>query len=80
MAALRHGAPVLTTEGHLTEEFWSAEDAVLLVAAADSDAFVEEAVALLDDPARRTEIGRRGQRLYDARFDMKRLAGFFGSK
>jgi glycosyltransferase involved in cell wall biosynthesis len=68
MASLANGVPVLTTLGPLSETVW--EDGS--VATASAEHLAEAAVELLDRPAVLGELGRAGQRLYDARFAVER--------
>jgi glycosyltransferase involved in cell wall biosynthesis len=71
MVALRHGRPVATTAGRLTEPLWEESGAVVLAPVDDPSALARATAALLADPAGAAEIGRRGAALYDSRFDVR---------
>jgi hypothetical protein len=65
MAGLSLGRPMVTTHGHFTEPIWRATAAVQFAAPA---ALATTVLWLLDDPARRAELGRRAAELYRSRF------------
>ena len=65
MAALSLGRPVVTTQGHLSEPFWSESSAVAI---APADELATTVLRLLADPARRAELGREAANLYRSRF------------
>jgi Glycosyl transferases group 1 len=73
MAALAHGVPMVTTTGHLTEDFWLESDAVVTVPARNHAAFVEAANRLLADDSERNRMSLRAQRLYDEKFDVRHV-------
>lgn len=65
MAALANGVPVVTTVGALSEPLWEAEQAVAIAAPQELATMVAK---LLNDPAARIALGRRGRELYERRF------------
>lgn len=65
MAGLALGCPTVTTEGYLSEPFWRTSGAVLVAGPEEIAAAV---LALLADPGRRADLGRRGAELYQSRF------------
>jgi hypothetical protein len=71
IAALAHGKPIVSTDGHLTDAFWRNHAAVVLVPAADPAAMAVAARELLDDPGRRRTAGAHASALYDDRFDVR---------
>lgn len=79
MAAISLGRPTVTTSGALTEPFWSRSGAVALAPAGDSEAFVECAVRILEDPRRRSSLGETARAFYRREFDLphiiERLSG-----
>jgi glycosyltransferase involved in cell wall biosynthesis len=77
MAGLAHGLPVVSTLGHLSEDFWPAENgrAVTVVRAGDTDALVAAVAALLDDERRRHEAGAAARALYLSRFSIDHVVG-----
>ena len=74
MACLSQGCPVVTTSGHLTEPFWEASRAVVLAPVSNPHAFTSTALLLLEDSVERSEVARRGQRLYRDRFTVDSVA------
>jgi glycosyltransferase involved in cell wall biosynthesis len=68
MAGLAIGAPVLTTEGPLSEPLWRESGAVCLVEARAGSAFREAAERLLRDSALRASLGARARETYRERF------------
>jgi len=70
MAGISHGKPVVTTTGALTETFWSAQDAVKLAPAGDTDGFVACVQRFRHDAAERERAGRAARKLYLERFDV----------
>lgn len=68
MACLSQGKPVVTTNGYLTEPFWSQTGAVILTDVDDAHAFVSNVNRLLRDDEERRRLGARGQTLYAERF------------
>jgi len=71
MVALRHGRPVVTTTGRLTEPLWQETGAVVLAPVGDAAALARAAASLLADPTAAAEIARRAAALYDSRFDVR---------
>jgi glycosyltransferase involved in cell wall biosynthesis len=74
MAALANGVPSLTTAGRFTEDEWRAGP-VPLSPAGDAGALAAAALDLLDDPARRAELGAAGRAFYERHFAMERTLG-----
>jgi hypothetical protein len=75
MAALAHGRPVVGLHGRNTDSLLLEHDeALVLTAAGDIEAFVRAAVSLAAAPARRRTVGDAGRRLYDECFDWPHLA------
>lgn len=72
MAALSHGAAVVTTLGKATESCWVESKAVKLAKVGDLSAIVEAAKSLLADATERRRLSVAGRLLYDERFDVKR--------
>lgn len=70
MAGIGHGVATVASSGALTERVWRDTGAVSLAPAGDAAAFVTAAEALLDDPAARAALGRRGAAVYTERFSM----------
>lgn len=70
MAAISHGRPVVTTSGELTEPLWSQTDAVAVVPAGDTDAFVNRVRRFANNPEERHRTGCAAQKLYQERFDI----------
>jgi glycosyltransferase involved in cell wall biosynthesis len=77
MAALCHGAAIVGTSGHLTEEFWSGSGALELRDANGTDDIVRCASSLLENDPARAAISRRARELYEERFSVARLAALF---
>jgi len=70
MAALAHGLPVAGLRGPGTDPLLAARpDAVALTPAGDRGAYARAVVALADDPAVRSALGRAGRRLYERELD-----------
>lgn len=72
MAALSHGASVVTTMGEATERCWVESQAVKLAKVGDINAMVEAATSLLADATERHRLSVAGRVLYDERFDVRR--------
>lgn len=70
MAALEHGIPVVTTEGHLSEPLWRDSGAVRLAPALDDAALYGATSALCGDAAERRRLGQAGRALYAERFTL----------
>jgi hypothetical protein len=70
MVALSHGRPVVTTTGWLSEPFWAASGAVVLVPAHDPNALVDATSRLLSDPVRLSELSTRAHAVYTEHFDL----------
>lgn len=70
MAGLQHGVPTLATDGELTDPLLrkAHEQAFVLSPTGDPGAFASAAVTLMNNPDRRRQLGREGQRLYDETF------------
>jgi glycosyltransferase involved in cell wall biosynthesis len=73
MAAMARGRAVVTTTGHLTEQLWADQDAVVLVDVGDVARFIGEVERLFRDlPARRL-LETRARAVYEAHFSVDRL-------
>lgn len=72
MASLALGVPVVTNAGPLSEPLWSESEAVALASGPSGSAFAAAVEALLENPGRRTELGKRGRALYEVRFSLQR--------
>lgn len=68
MAALAQGRAIVTNSGQWCEPIWHASGAVEL---APFDGMATACVALLHDPERRAELGRRAAELYRAHFSLE---------
>lgn len=73
MAALSHGAPMVTTLGYLTESFWKNSRAAAMTPANRMDEFIRCVERLLDDPEELKLIGCAARRLYRDRFDTRHV-------
>ena len=71
IASLSLGIPIVTTNGHLTESFWSETGAVLLADVTNPLAFTQHVERLLGDESERRRVGERGRALYERRFDLR---------
>lgn len=73
MAALAHGAAVVTTVGRLSEPLWrdEHEHAVVAVDAGQPRQLAHAVHRLLDDPDRRRGLGMQARALYQRRFDLR---------
>jgi glycosyltransferase involved in cell wall biosynthesis len=72
MAGLALGIPVVTNEGHLTESFWRESNAVAMADTFDVAMLVRLVGELIDDSARRRELGKGGRAIYSQRFHIDR--------
>jgi glycosyltransferase involved in cell wall biosynthesis len=72
MASLAHGLPVLTNQGHLTEEIWSKSGAVALSPVGTDIALSENISHLLASDAERARLGSVAQSFYREHFDIAR--------
>ena len=72
MAGLANGVPIVTTDGALTEGVWRETGATTLVPAEDAMQCVETVRRLIDTPADRAALGRRGRQVYATRFSIER--------
>lgn len=73
MAALAHGAAVVTTVGRLSERFWTDEhERAIVTAPADELNRLGDAVLrLLAEDDRRRQLGVAARSLYERRFDLR---------
>ncbi len=71
VAALAHGAAVVTNDGILSEPIWRESLAVELAPGPDPDQLAIRTLALLREPARRIALGARARRLYHQVFDVQ---------
>lgn len=76
LVALQHGVPTIGTHGPLTDSMLHAHDdtAFVLAPADDPSAFGRAAAALYRDPARRSEMGKEAQRLFESHFGWDTIA------
>ncbi len=72
MAGLALGVPIVTSDGHLTDSVWRTSGAVSLAPVGRAEELGRLCLQLLQDPARREELGRRGKALYAERFSLER--------
>jgi glycosyltransferase involved in cell wall biosynthesis len=73
-AALQHGLPVVTTDGHLTDpELRAPISGLRLAPANDRDAFAELAATVASEPAMRADLSRRARDAYDQRWTWERI-------
>ena len=70
MAALKHGVPLVSTCGHLTEPLWQESHAVRLSKAGDHVALAAQVDVLLSSPDKRQQLGDTGRHLYRRLFDL----------
>jgi glycosyltransferase involved in cell wall biosynthesis len=69
MNAIARGTPVVSNLGHLTEPLWSESNAVALASTCEPTQLAALCVELLNDPNRRSQLGRGGRELYASRFE-----------
>jgi glycosyltransferase involved in cell wall biosynthesis len=76
MAALQQGVATVSTCGSHTDSILKRADGQAFLLAPDDDPtpFAHHACQLLHDPARRSQIARSGQALYEAAFGWNVLA------
>jgi glycosyltransferase involved in cell wall biosynthesis len=75
IAALSHGRPIVTTSGMLTESFWEASGAVVMVPAGDVDAFVTAVLEVLNNPSQSASMGKSALDLYHRQFQLDHIIG-----
>jgi glycosyltransferase involved in cell wall biosynthesis len=73
IAALRSGAAIVTTSGHLTESFWNRNGAVEVVPVGDLQGIVRAVDQLLEDHDRRDGLRRMALQMYEERFSISKL-------
>ena len=73
MAALAHGRPTISTSGPFTESIWKESGAVVLAAAGDTEAFVDSALRLIENPGARALLGEAGRAFYRRQFDIEHV-------
>jgi glycosyltransferase involved in cell wall biosynthesis len=71
MAALANGVATVTTMGRFSEPLWPAAGAVELAPVGDGHAIASKVNAVLQDDARRKQLGERALQLYGERFAMR---------
>lgn len=71
MAGLFLGVPVVTTRGHLTEDFWKEGAPVRLSRVGAWPALVGHVCELLNSPEERRRQSAEARRFYDQRFDVR---------
>jgi len=74
MAPLAHAVPLVTTSGQSTEPLWLETEAVRIVPASATDAFVAEACRLLSDPQLRKGASMAATSLYEEHFAIEKIA------
>lgn len=79
MAGMNLGVPVVTTRGRLTEPFWDSSGVVKLADAGDSAGFAEHVRQLIRSPHERKQLAGEARRMYDAQFDVDRIAQVLGA-
>jgi glycosyltransferase involved in cell wall biosynthesis len=72
MASLALGVPVVTNEGHLSEDLWRSSDAVALAPTPSASAIAATVEQLLSNPDAARALGARGKALYDREFSLER--------
>ncbi len=73
MAGLALGLPIVTTEGPLSEPVWREGGAVALVPALDPDALVASSLVLLQQEAKRKQLGHAAGLFYRRHFSVERV-------
>ena len=71
MAALKHGLPVITTKGFLTDDIFLQEDFTLLSPPTDKSLFVANVVRMAEDEKLKDAIGKKGREAYEKYFSEK---------
>src|SRR3990167_4728947 len=71
MAALKHGLPVVTTKGFLTDDIFLQEDFTLLSPPTDKSLFVANVVRMAEDEKLKDAIGKKGREAYEKYFSEK---------
>jgi glycosyltransferase involved in cell wall biosynthesis len=71
MAGLFLGVPVVTTRGHLTEDFWEETGIVRLSRVGDWPRCAALVAELLDSSAERRRLSEQARRFYDRTFDVR---------
>jgi glycosyltransferase involved in cell wall biosynthesis len=70
MAALAHGRALVTTDGPLTESFWSVSGAIAMTPLHNSCALAEKVIALMHDEPERKRLQQAALALYADRFEI----------
>jgi glycosyltransferase involved in cell wall biosynthesis len=78
MAGLALGMPIVTTDGHLTEDYWARSNAVVLAPVDRSADSSDALIRLLASPGERVALGRRAHTWYRAKFSMERTMELLG--
>ena len=68
MAALKHGLPVITTKGFLTDDIFLQEDFTLLSPSTDKALFAANVVRVAEDEKLRDATGKKGREAYEKYF------------
>ncbi len=68
MTALKHGVPVVSTNGFLTDDIFLQEDFTLLSPSTDKELFVANVVRMADDESLRKTMGKKGRDAYERYF------------
>lgn len=73
MACMALGVPIVSTIGHLTEPWWTANNALPLSSVGNAREMVDNAMVLLGDDRRRCELAARVRNLYRDQFSLGKL-------
>src|SRR3989338_2205100 len=73
MAALKHGLPVVTTSGFLTDDIFEQENFTLLSPSTDKSLFIANVVRMAGDETLRDTIGKKGKEVYERYFSVRLL-------
>ena len=71
MAALKHGLPVVTTKGFLTDDIFLQENFTLLSPSTDKALFAANVVRVAEDEKLRDATGKKGREAYEKYFSEK---------
>jgi len=71
MAALKHGVPVVTTSGFLTDEIFLRESFTVLSPSNNKESFLKNVERLAEDESLRKSIGKKGRDAYNKYFSEK---------
>jgi glycosyltransferase involved in cell wall biosynthesis len=71
MASLAHGLPIVTTSGHLTEDFWAHKGALELGPSGRPDIFAALVSKLLRDESARSSLSQKALQTYNDCFSIE---------